>query len=131
MKIPFKIGDVFVYIFIALLVMGSFASLYFMSRNVSQMRVVVEVEGKEVKSYPLQDNDEPINIRVDAGEDKYNVIIIKNNEVYVKEANCKDQVCVNWGKIKRQGETIVCLPHKLIVKIVGSSDNQPIDDIAS
>ena len=35
------------------------------------------------------------------------------------EANCGDHTCVRMGRISRAGEAIVCLPHRLVVEIVG------------
>lgn len=45
-----------------------------------------------------------------------NTIVIKNGEVFMKNANCKNQICVKHKKIKRSGESIVCLPNKVIVE---------------
>lgn len=47
----------------------------------------------------------------------YNTVIIKNGSVSVKIADCKNQVCVNKGKIKNKGETIACTPHKFLVEV--------------
>ncbi len=46
-----------------------------------------------------------------------NIITIKDREVYMKSSDCPDQVCVKQGKIKKQGKSIVCLPHKLVIRI--------------
>ena len=46
-----------------------------------------------------------------------NTITVKNGEVYVSEAVCKNQICVNSGKISKKGESIVCLPNKVVVEI--------------
>lgn len=46
-----------------------------------------------------------------------NIITIKNREVYMKSSDCPDQICVKQGKIKKQGESIICLPHKLVIRI--------------
>ena len=54
--------------------------------------------------------------QVDDGEYS-NIITIKNREVYMKSSDCPDQICVKQGKIKKQGESIICLPHKLVIRI--------------
>lgn len=46
-----------------------------------------------------------------------NCVTIKNGEVFVSNASCKNQICVNTGKISKKGESIVCLPNKVIVEI--------------
>lgn len=45
-----------------------------------------------------------------------NVVVIKNGEVFMEESNCKNQICVKHKKIKRSGESIICLPNKVIIE---------------
>ena len=51
-----------------------------------------------------------------------NTLVIENGEVYVKDSNCPDHICENTGKIKHVGQTIICLPNRLTVTIIGESD---------
>lgn len=75
--------------------------------------VRISADGKTIKTLSL-DKDEEYVFEGDKG---YNVVVIKNNEVYVKEADCPDKICVDHKKISNIGETIICLPHKLVVEI--------------
>lgn len=45
-----------------------------------------------------------------------NTVVIKNGEVFMKEATCKNQICVKHKKISKSGESIVCLPNRVIVQ---------------
>jgi len=79
---------------------------------------VVSVNGKDVQRLPLN-----INKEVYIGdEEHYNIVVIENGSAYVREASCPDKVCVNTGKIKYSGETVVCLPNKTVVRIEGVPD---------
>ena len=55
-----------------------------------------------------------------------NVLVIEDGYAYMREANCPDKFskngCVNAGKISYVGQTIVCLPNKIIVEIVGEGE---------
>ena len=51
----------------------------------------------------------------------YNTITFKPKRVAITKANCSDQVCVRRGWIHKPGQTIVCLPHKLLVEIKASN----------
>ncbi len=62
----------------------------------------------------VYDKSIDINDTIDIGT---NTIVIKDGIVYMKDANCKNQVCVNTGEISKKGESIVCLPNKVIVEI--------------
>lgn len=55
-------------------------------------------------------------------------IFISKNEVYVKNADCKDELCIG-KKISKVGQTIVCLPNKILIYIVSEKDTK-IDSVA-
>ncbi|MDU5504314.1 MAG: NusG domain II-containing protein [Anaerococcus vaginalis] len=86
----------------------------------------IELNGKEYGRYPLN-KDKTFKIKID--EDEYNVVEIKNKEVRMKEANCRDLLCTHMPSIKKVGETIVCLPHRLILEIISSDDKKNDDEI--
>ena len=75
---------------------------------------VVTVDGKETARYPL-DGERTVTI----GGDAYNILRIAGGEAAVIEANCGDHTCVRTGAVSREGETIVCLPHRLVIRIEG------------
>ena len=58
-----------------------------------------------------------------------NVIEITENSVYFSHSDCPDQVCVRTGKLTRAGQIAVCLPNRVIVRLVGAQDE--IDAIAT
>lgn len=49
-----------------------------------------------------------------------NVVVYGNNEVYVRSSDCKNQTCVNFGKISKPGQSVICAPHRLTVRICGA-----------
>ena len=49
----------------------------------------------------------------------YNIISIKDGQVTISEADCPGGDCTRQGPISRTGETIVCLPHKVMIEITG------------
>ncbi len=75
---------------------------------------VVSVDGEISARYPL-DVDRTVTI----GEGNYNVLQISDGQAAVIDANCGDLTCVHMGRISRQGESIVCLPHRLVISISG------------
>ncbi|MDE6996593.1 MAG: NusG domain II-containing protein [Oscillospiraceae bacterium] len=75
---------------------------------------VIIQDGTETARYPL-DADRTVTI----GGEAYNVLRISGGRASVIEANCGDHTCVRTGAVSREGETIVCLPHRLVVRIEG------------
>ncbi len=84
--------------------------------------VVVVVDQTEVAKYSI---DENIEIKLSYEENKYNILVIEDGKAYIKDASCKDHICVNHNKIQYVGETITCLPNKTVIKISG--EKQEID----
>lgn len=48
-----------------------------------------------------------------------NHLVIKDGEAWISEADCPNHDCVKKGKISRNGEMLVCIPHRLTVSILG------------
>lgn len=88
--------------------------------------VEVLVDGDVVESFPLDVDD---NYEIKIGN-YFNQIIVKDKCVYIKTANCKDLLCVKQGKITEGGQNIICLPHKLVVRIVNENNNS-VDAISN
>lgn len=89
--------------------------------------VQVEIDGKIVEALPL-DTDTTYEIKTD--NDGTNTLVIKDGYAKITEANCPDGICTNHMKISRNGESIICLPHKVIVTVVNENDSEEIDAVA-
>lgn len=87
---------------------------------------VVVQEGKEIASYPL---NKDISVTIDSPTGGFNTLVIKDGKADVIRADCPDKLCVHQHSISYNGETIVCLPNKLVVKIV-SGEAADVDIIA-
>lgn len=79
-------------------------------------QVVITIDGVETQRLPL-DEDGGCTILLE-GDDS-NELEIKDGEARITDANCPDKICVKHRPIKYQGESIVCLPHKLVISIEG------------
>ena len=51
-----------------------------------------------------------------------NTISVERGRIRVSQADCPDQVCVDQGWISDGTAPIVCLPHKLVIEIVGGGE---------
>ena len=71
--------------------------------------VVVKQNNKVVAEYRL-DGDRQVELG-------HNTFTIKDGEVFMSAADCKNQTCVKTGKISKRGECIVCLPNMVILEI--------------
>ncbi len=83
--------------------------------------VTVTIDGEEYGNYPLSEDFETV---IETGDGSYNKLVIKDSYAEITEADCPDQICVNHFHIHCSGETIVCLPHRLVVEITGGQENE-------
>lgn len=89
--------------------------------------VVITINGKQYGTYTLNENQK-IEIENKNG---YNRIVICDGIVSMENADCPDQYCVRQGGIHKNGEQLVCLPHKLVVEVqVSAETEQEVDIIA-
>ena len=88
---------------------------------------VIKVDGKVIKTLDL--NSGETTIEVNGYQGGVNKVVINYGKVSMTEADCPDELCVKTGKISRVGETIVCLPHRVVVEIKGSPDDDSIDSV--
>lgn len=87
--------------------------------------VIVTVDGKEESHFPL-DTDRDYTIKTEKGT---NHLEIRDGSASITDADCPDKLCVHQRSIRKKGETLVCLPHKIIVSISSDTDTD-IDSIA-
>ncbi|MDN6967443.1 NusG domain II-containing protein [Oenococcus sp. UCMA 17063] len=84
------------------------------------LTAVITHKGKVVHKIKLTGHTGTTKYRFTNGK-AYNVVVATGNKVRIVEANCPDQICVHHAAINKAGQSIVCLPHKLIVEIRSSS----------
>ena len=76
--------------------------------------VGVYVDGELTKTLPL-DTDAHYTAQTKYGR---NEIIVEGGAVYVSEADCPDKTCVKHGKLAQGGVPIICLPHRLELRLI-------------
>lgn len=81
--------------------------------------VTVTKNGEKYATYPLM-QDAEIKLSGDQG---HATLIIEDGQAYIKDASCSDKLCIKQGKINKNGETIICLPNKLVITV--NSDDDP------
>ena len=80
---------------------------------------VVTVDGAVYGVYPL-DTDTEIRI---GDNESYNLLVIKDGKAEVTEASCPDKLCVKQGEAEYDGQSIICLPNKVVVEIRGGEES--------
>lgn len=84
--------------------------------------ISVQMEDGSVSTYSLWKEE---NIKIGNS----NVLCIKDGKADMISADCPDQVCVHSKPISKAGETIICLPNKVVVEVLGQSGEDMPDAI--
>ena len=85
---------------------------------------VLKIDGKETERYSLSVNTEVV---IETENDGRNTLVIENGKAFVKDVNCPDKICEGHSKISYKGETIVCLPHKVVIEIIADDSENELD----
>lgn len=82
-------------------------------------RVTVTVDGEVYGTYSL-DDDRTVEIKADGKVT--NVLEIHSGSADIVSADCPDKLCVRQRAVSRRRETIVCLPNKVVVEVMGAKE---------
>lgn len=114
-------------ILVAVIAVIAAAGLLFFGMNKEAgSYVAVNVDGEQTAVYPLSVDTE-VTVTTGENNENINVLVIKDGKAYVGEANCPDGICAETRAAQYVGETIVCLPHKVVIEIVAEGKEPQID----
>lgn len=100
------------------LLMGAGSVLAVNLQPASGSTVVISVNGEEYGRYPLN-VDREIDVDTVYG---HNTVTISDSTVCVADSDCPNLDCERFGRISRPAQTIICLPHRMLVRITGDAD---------
>lgn len=112
-----KPGDIWIGIVLLAILAGLFIPLFNHDHTEHGAVAVIEVNGEHYHTIALTDEAQEIEIKTDRG---YNVLRISDGGIEMIEADCPDQLCLGFGHIHRNRESIVCLPNRVFVEVTGS-----------
>lgn len=96
-------------------------AIFAMMMNIDRKNPTAEVylNGVLIRKEPLS-RDIEFTINCESG---FNIVKIENGTVRVSQADCPDKVCVETGAVSGGSVPIVCLPHRVEIRIVDGEDD--------
>lgn len=88
------------------------------------LKAEIYVGGEKVHSIALNEVEESYTLN-----ENYCQLLIEKDGVSFVFSDCGDQLCVRRGKLKKQGDTMACVPEKVVV-ILKSDGKEKIDGVA-
>lgn len=128
MNTKFKIGD---YVVILIIILLSTGILFVSKNNISKSSVgkkyaSIQVNGVEIDRILIDESTDGMTYPINS-EFGYNLLEFSKDGVRSIEATCPDQIDVKQGFIYNSGETIVCLPNRMVVEIITEVDVDDVD----
>jgi hypothetical protein len=116
---------------VALLALFGALALWLSGRSAAGRVANIYVDGVCVRSVDLSKlkEGETYTVETEGGQ---NVIQIEPGRVCVQSADCPDQVCVQAGWLTDSAAPIVCLHHRLVIRLEesGSAEDVTIDGVS-
>jgi hypothetical protein len=114
---------------LAVLLVSAGCALWLSTRAAPGRVANLYVDGACIRSVDLSQVTEPETYTVedDLG---VNIIQIEPGRIRVLEADCPDQVCVQAGWLSDSAAPIVCLPHRLVIRLEGSGADVGVDAVS-
>lgn len=101
---------------IGLVLLGSVAAIFIMNRSDGGPLTAVICCGDIRHEFSL---DEDGSFRFDGIDAEFEV---KNGRIRLTESACPDKICEKTGYIGSSGQSIICVPNKITVSVVGSDE---------
>ena len=104
-------------VIIGIILLGSIAAAVIMNRSGGGTRTAV-IRCGDVRQELSLDKDGSFRFEgIDAGFE------VKNGKIRMTEVPCPDKICEKTGYIGSSGQSIICVPNKIMVSVVGSDES--------
>lgn len=107
-----------------LLIIAAIGIFYLFVLRKTGDSVNVTVDGNTYKTFSLSENVTE-DIYTGESNEHLNRLIIKDGKAYMETATCPDGICVEHNPVYRDGESIVCLPNRVVVTVTTQNSNDP------
>ena len=105
---------------ICMLLAIAIVGIFVLSLQTDGDHVSVSIAGEHYGEFPLNKNGEWI-LKTGKNNENLNVLVIHEGKAFVANANCPDGICVNHRAISKNGESIICLPHQIVITVCRKS----------
>lgn len=112
-------NDIALILFIIFVAMSFYLYKYFSSSLGNT--ICIYVDNELYGQYNLDDSEK---VEIHNDDIVCNTICIHNGKVFMESASCPDKLCVNQQSISLVGESICCLPNKVIITIESNNEGE-------
>lgn len=107
---------------IAALLLMCVLGFWLISRQPPGTVAVVEQNGEEILRQPLAQLDAPLELPLEGADHISLRVVISSSGAEIAASTCPDQVCVRTGKLTKAGESALCLPAGVVLRLEGTEE---------
>lgn len=112
-KLPFLKGDILLILFLCIIIVLLFVPSF--SGADEKLTAEIFYEGELVSTVSLSEKEKE---EITVGNC---VLLLEKDGVSFVSSDCHDKLCVKRGKLKRKGDTMACVPERVVAVIKGVS----------
>lgn len=120
-----KLKNDIIFISVLLLILICFGLGFYFFRPAGDA-VTVKVNGEIYGTYSLS-QDIVVDILTGENSEHLNRLVIKDGKAHVENASCPDGICAEHRPIDKVGQSIVCLPHQVVITVTSEKDSEGPD----
>lgn len=109
--------DILIVIALIVLALAGLTAVWIYRSSGNNSIAIIEHNSTEIQRINLDKVTQSDIIFIDDGKDCQVEIEVENGRIRVRSSSCPDKVCVNCGWLEKSGDTAVCLPNGVIVRI--------------
>ena len=109
-----------------LLLLSGAAAFCFYTHGASGTVVEILQDGKVIETIDLSRVKEPYTMVVEDHRGGSNTIEVEPGRIRISKADCPDQICVQRGWLSDSAAPIVCLPHRLSIRLAGGTSTDTV-----
>lgn len=103
-----------------------FLACYYLFFHKDGAFIQITIDGGVYKTLSL---NEDTTITINGFNNGSNTLQIKDGYAFIINADCPDKLCQKQKKIHYKGESIVCLPNKVVISVI-SNEEPGLDGVA-
>lgn len=77
-------------------------------------KIVIETGNKIWDEIPIKSNYQNIEVKGSIGVVN---VSIEDENILIKSSSCRNKLCVHSGRIKNPGESLICAPNKVLIRV--------------
>ncbi|MFO7152444.1 MAG: NusG domain II-containing protein [Bacillota bacterium] len=122
-------GDKILIATILLLALTIFAGFQIYGFTGGKTYAVIEINGKQYQKITLGNDGPKMQLNV-PGVIGDLVLEVDRDKVRVVSSDCPDKDCIRQGWASRPGQTLVCLPNRVVIKIESRDSTGDLDGVS-